>query len=144
MNVRCLSRISGVSGAVLLVWATFPASAHHSAATFNMAKRVSVSGTVEKWIWGNPHSWLFIRAVKADGSQDIWAFEGGSAGMLARSGWSADDMKRGDKITVTAAPARDGNHVGLMDQVKLASGRALSSGFGTPPGGAINASPPHH
>jgi len=108
-----------------------------------MTKKVTVTGTVEKWVWSNPHSWLYIRATQPDGKQVIWGFEAGSAGMMARQGWAARDMKPGDKVTVTASPSRDGKPVGLIDKVKLASGRVLGGGFGPPPGtGAPGAPPP--
>ncbi len=141
MNVRCSTRISGVSVALLLASVAFPASAHHSAAVFDMSKQISVQGTVEKWVWANPHSWLYIRVVKADGSQEVWGFEAGSTGMLARSGWNAADMKPGDKVTVSGSPERSGNHIGLMNEVQLPSGRVLKAGAGTPPPG-LGAPPP--
>ena len=104
MNVHCSIRVLGVSTALLLAAVAIPASAHHSAAPFDLTKSVSLQGTVEKWNWANPHSWLYIRVVKADGSQEIWGLEAGSTGQLARSGWNAADMKPGDKVTVSAGP----------------------------------------
>jgi len=121
---------------LLLALAAIPAAAHHSAAAFDMTKSISLEGTVEKWVWANPHSWLYIRVVRADGSQEVWGLEAGSTGMLARAGWNAADMKPGDKVTVTAAPDRTGNHIGLLNQVHLATGRVLSGGIGLPPPGA--------
>jgi len=135
MNLHCSTRVSGLGAALLLSLAAFPAWAHHSASMFDMSKQVSLQGTVEKWLWANPHSWLYVRVVKADGSQEVWGFEAGSTGMLARTGWNAADMKQGDKVTVSAAPARDGNHIGLLNQVQLATGRVLKAGFGAPPPG---------
>jgi hypothetical protein len=142
MNVRCSTRISGLAAALLLASVVHPAWAHHSAAQFNLKKQISVHGTVEKWVWGNPHSWLFVLVVKPNGSQQVWAFEGGSTGLLANRGWHAEDMKRGDQVTVTAAPVRDGNRVGLLKKVKLANGRVLDAGIGTLPGGAAKAALP--
>jgi len=136
MNVRCSTRLSGVSAALLLGLAAIPASAHHSAAPFDMTKSVSLEGTVEKWVWANPHSWLYIRVAKADGSQEVWGLEAGSTGMLARAGWNAAYMKPGDKVTVGVAPERTGNHIGLLNKVQLADGRVLSAGAGLPPPGA--------
>jgi hypothetical protein len=141
MNVHCPTRISGLAAALLLAAAAFPASAHHSAAPFDLSKKISVQGTVEKWLWANPHSWLYIRAARPDGVQAIWGFEAGSTGMLARSGWNAADMKPGDKVTVGASPSRDGSHVALLSQVQLADGRLLNAAAGAPPPG-VGAPPP--
>jgi hypothetical protein len=131
------TRISGILAAILIASAAFPASAHHSAAPFDMTKHVTLQGTVEKWMWTNPHCWLYIRVVKDDGSQEIWGLEAGSTGMLSRSGWGAYDMKPGDKVTVTVAPEREGKPIGLMNEVKLANGRVLTAGAGAPPPGAL-------
>jgi hypothetical protein len=135
VSVHYSTRISRILAALLLASATFQASAHHSAAPFDMAKQVSLQGTVEKWVWANPHSWLYIRVAKADGSQEVWGLEAGSTGMLSRGGWSAYDMKPGDKVTVMVAPERDGKPIGLLNQVQLATGRVLSAGAGAPPPG---------
>ena len=137
MSFHCSTRISGLLAALLLATAALPASAHHSAAPFDMAKQDTLQGTVEKWQWANPHSWLYIRVAKADGSQEVWGIEAGSTGMLARSGWSAYDMKPGDKVTVTYSPEREGKPIGLLWSVKLASGRVLTAGAGAPPPGAL-------
>jgi hypothetical protein len=137
MNVQYSTRIAGVSATLLLALAAFPAVAHHSAAPFDMTKQVTFHGTVEKWSWSNPHSWLYVRVEKPDGTQEVWGFEAGSTGMLARGGWNAADMKAGDKITVSAAPERDGNHIGLLNQVVLSTGKVLTAGFGAAPPGAL-------
>lgn len=132
-----LSRITGMASALLLASAGAPALAHHSAAVFDMSKQITMTGTVEKWLWANPHSWLYLRVAKPDGTQEIWGFEAGSTGMLARSGWNAADMKPGDKVTVSANPSRTGNHNALLSDVHLANGRVLKSAAGAPPPGLL-------
>ena len=128
MNVHGSPRVSRILAALLLAAVAIPATAHHSAAPFDMTKKVSVTGTVEKWVWSNPHSWLYVSRVNPDGTKEIWGFEAGSAGMLSRSGWNSNDMKKGDKVTVTASPSRAGKPVGLISSIKLSSGRVLSEG----------------
>jgi hypothetical protein len=134
--------VRGILAALTLALFVSPTQAHHSAAPFDMTKTITVSGTVERWQWSNPHSWLYIRVIKADKTQQIWGFEGGSSGMLARSGWNSGDMKPGDKVTVSAHPSRDGRTVGLFTEVKLSNGRVLNAGPGAPPPGAGYPPPP--
>ncbi|WP_104505854.1 DUF6152 family protein, partial [Rhodoblastus sphagnicola] len=133
MDAHRSTRISVVLAVLLLASAAAPAAAHHSAAAFDMTKSVTLHGKVEKWLWANPHSWLYIKVVKPDGSEEIWGCEAGSTGMLARSGWGAADMKPGDEVTVTLAPERDGQHIGLLNGVQLSSGKILSAGPGALP-----------
>jgi hypothetical protein len=142
MTVHCSTRASSISVGLLLVLAAIPASAHHSAAPFDLTKSLTLQGTVEKWVWANPHSWLYIRVVKADGSQEVWGLESGSTGMLARAGWNAADMKPGDKVTVKVAPERTGNHIGLLNEVQLANGQVLKGGGVPPAPGGAGAPPP--
>ncbi|MFA9216784.1 MAG: DUF6152 family protein [Sphingomonadaceae bacterium] len=141
MSLHCSTRLSGVLAGLVLAFAALPASAHHSAAPFDMTKQLAMEGTVAKWVWANPHSWLYIQVAKADGTQEVWGLEAGSTGMLARSGWGAYDMKPGDKISVTYSPEREGKHIGLLWNVKLPTGRMLTAGAGAPPPGA-GAPPP--
>ena len=142
--MKYLTHLPALTASVLLASVAFPVSAHHSAAPFDMTKQVTMHGTVEKWLWANPHSWLYVRVENADGSQAVWGFEAGSTGMLAREGWNAADMKPGDKVTVTASPEREGNHIGLLNKVQLANGKVLGMGAGAPPPGALppGAAPP--
>lgn len=126
--------VSGALAAALLVAAPLAASAHHSAAPFDMERRITLTGTVERWVWTNPHSWLYMRVTKADGTTEVWGVEAGSAGMLARSGWNSADMKHGDRVTVTASPSRNGKPIALIHDVRLADGRMLTAGAGAPEG----------
>ena len=136
MKAYFSTRIPGILTAMLLgLVVSFPAFAHHSAAPFDMSKQITVQGTVEKWVWTNPHTWLYLRVENADGTEEIWGLEAGGPGMLSRQGWNSHDMKSGDKVTVKAAPSRDGRPIGLINEIVLSTGRVLSAGAGTPPPG---------
>ena len=91
-----------------LMWATAVQS-HHSFAMFDTGKLVAISGTVTRWDWINPHSWLYMDVTKADGTTERWAFECSSPNMMIRWGWNAKDVRIGDKVTVDANLARNGN-----------------------------------
>ena len=104
-------------------------SAHHSIqAQFDIHKTVSVSGTVAKVEWINPHSYLTLNVKDAEGKVQKWAFEMGAAGVLRKSGLSRADrggLKPGDEVTVTALAARDGSNSGLLQELKISDGRVF-------------------
>src|SRR5215510_11502548 len=104
-----------------------PVLAHHSVqAQFDIHKSVSISGSVAKIEWINPHSYLTVNVKDADGKVQKWAFELGGPGVLRRAGLSRADrggLKAGDQITVTALAARDGSNSGFVQEVKVSDGR---------------------
>ena len=114
-----------------------PAAAHHSIqAQFDIHKTVSISGTVSKIEFINPHSYLTVNVKGADGKVQKWAFEMGGAATLRKAGLSRADrggLKPGDEVTVTALAARDESTSGLLQELKIGDGRVFK--FSTDPNG---------
>ncbi len=119
----------------LLLTATV--SAHHSVqAQFDIHKTFTVSGTVAKVEWINPHSYLTINVKDADGKVQKWAFELGGPGALRRAGMSREDrggLKPGDEVTASGLAAKDGSTTGFLQELKLADGRVFK--FAADPNG---------
>jgi hypothetical protein len=134
-------RISSALFAALLCGLALagPVSAHHAIqAQFDIHKTVSISGTVAKIEWINPHSYLTVNVKNADGKVQKWAFEMGGAGTLRRAGMSRADrggLKPGDEVTVTALAAKDGSNSGFLQELKIADGRVYK--FTTDPNGNV-------
>ena len=103
--------------------------AHHSIqAQFDINKSFSITGTVAKMEFINPHSYLTINVKDADGKVQKWAFEMTGLAGLRRAGLSRADrggLKAGDELTVTALAARDGSNSGLAQELKMADGRVF-------------------
>jgi hypothetical protein len=82
--------------------------AHHSfVATFDESKPVTLTGTVTKIEWTNPHIWFFMDVENPDGTVTNWGLEMGSPNFLMRAGWKRDSMKVGDVVDVDGHQARD-------------------------------------
>jgi len=120
-----------VSGALLILGLLLagPASAHHSVqAQFDIHKTFTVSGTVAKVEWINPHSYLTINVKDTDGKVQKWAFELGGPGALRRAGMSREDrggLKPGDEVTASGLAAKDGSTTGFLQELKLGDGRVF-------------------
>ena len=110
---------------VALLVAGVPAVAHHSFAAFDQSREVTMKGQVSQFQWTNPHSWLVVKVKGASGQDEEWSFEMLSPNVLRRMGWKRETVKVGDQVTVTANPAKDGTHFGLMLAVLDAEGRPI-------------------
>lgn len=128
-----------LSGAllVLALSCTAPAIAHHSVqAQFDIHKTFTVSGTVAKVEWINPHSYITINVTGGDGKVQKWAFELAGPAALRRAGMSREDrggLKPGDEVTVSGLAAKDGSTTGFLQELKLADGRVFK--FAADPNG---------
>ena len=96
-----------VTAAVLL--GSPPAWAHHAMiAEFSTAKPITVSGTVTKVMWTNPHGLIFIDVTRDDGEIESWQIETGSPFRMTRRGLKRTDFNPGVKIIVVGYAARSG------------------------------------
>ena len=117
-----------VVAAVALLVAAGSAVAHHSfSAEFDRTKKFSMTGTVTKVEWMNPHTFFYIDVTDEKTKKVTnWAMEMGSPNGLMRQGWSRSTMKIGDKVTVDGSLAKDGSPTGNATTVILvATGQKL-------------------
>jgi hypothetical protein len=128
---------SALVAVLSLVASAVPLSAHHSfAAEYDANKPVTVTGTVTKLEWMNPHARFYVDVKETDGKVTRWNFELGAIPVLVKQGWRRDSLKPGDEVTVEGSRAKDGSTTGNARVVKLADGRRVfggSSGGDAPP-----------
>jgi hypothetical protein len=95
---------------VALFGATGESGAHHSVAgQFDATKRVTVTGTVTKVDWINPHTYLHLDVTDEQGRVTTWRLESLPTAMLRKAGLTSEALKGdGGKVTADAILARDG------------------------------------
>ena len=109
--------------ALLLTSATAPADAHHGGAAYDLAASpLTLSATVVEFHWANPHALI---TFTADGTQ--WTAETAGPVILTRAGWTKSTLKAGDRVTIAGQPARNGSKTMLLQRVRFADGRELTS-----------------
>jgi hypothetical protein len=115
-----MKNLLGVAFALLV--APYAALAHHSAIRFDLTIRDNmVSGIVKEWQPANPHTKIVLEITDEKGTRDV-EFEGHSLNNYYRNGMRNGMVKVGDKITLIAAPTRDGSDGGYALGVIAADG----------------------
>jgi hypothetical protein len=104
---------------------SLPLAAHHGVSTFDSQKTVRVSAAVVSWTWGNPHCFLKLALKDDQGKVTYWLGESSSPQDLTNLGWNSQSFKPGDEVTVIMTPAKNGSHLGLIQQVLLPNGQTL-------------------
>ena len=89
-----------------------PVFAHHASAPFyNPEDRVEFEGTVTRWVFRNPHAFLFLDVTGDNGEITEWQVELGAPVSIRRVGWSPDTLEIGQRVKVTGQRSRaEGSH----------------------------------
>ena len=118
---------------LLLAVAAIPASAHHAfAAEFDANKPVKLQGTVTKMEWINPHAWIHIDVVGADGKVTNWMVECGSPNIMLRRGFTKRSLETGTELTVQGYQAKNGTTRANGSSVTFKDGKKLFVGGSNP------------
>ena len=121
-----------------------PVYAHHSFAMFDQSQEKSLVGVVKEFQWTNPHAFIHIEVASPGSAPEVWDIELNSPNNLKRSGWKADSVKPGDKVTLVTNPLRDlSQHKGgLFVSVTLPDGKVLGDATRAGRSGPINVPTP--
>jgi hypothetical protein len=114
------------------------AEAHHSFAMFDRDTQMVKTGTVQRWAFNNPHSWLYLNIKNPDGTQTLWSFEGSAPTGLIQRGITGDTFKPGATVTFMFCPLKDGRPGGAIGWAKLEDGKYLNPADGGCDGGPEN------
>ena len=116
----------GVLTVLLLAGA---ASAHHNmSAYFDFNNRVTVTGTLAKIDWRNPHIELIVDTKNGEQVQP-YRLEGPAPGFFRDRDVSRADFDGalGKAVTAEASGARDGSAWGLLRTMTLPDGKLVSA-----------------
>jgi hypothetical protein len=107
-----------------LICLTFPSSvnAHHSWARYDAENIITVTGTVTRVEWANPHVIMAFDVTGDDGRAVEWVMEMDPPILLNRYGLRHDAISQGMEITITGVGARSGAPVMRAVTITLSDG----------------------
>jgi len=138
MNVQRWLAAGAAVLAIGLLESTVPVIAHHaSTAFYDATRKVEAQGPVTKFLFKNPHAFLYFNATDDKGQTTEWQIELGAPLNLARTGWTPDTLKPGMVIKVAGQPSRaEGSHGMCCATITRPDGSPIV------PGGRVREEPP--
>jgi hypothetical protein len=133
MRSICLSGSARLLAFTAVLALGRPLAAHHSFAMFDSVNKSTITGTVTRFEWTNPHVFIEVDVPGQNGQVTHWSVELGSPSILLRSGWKYSDVKPGEKITAIVNPLRDGRPGGMLYRLTLPDGSMRGNGTPPPP-----------
>ena len=106
------------------------ASAHHNmSAIYDFNDKITMTGTLSKIDWRNPHIELVVETKNGGTVMQTWSLEGPSPNFFRTR-----DINKGDietalnkPVTAEASRARDGSRSGLLRTMTLPDGKVISA-----------------
>jgi hypothetical protein len=81
--------------------------AHHSVdASHDVTRLITIKGTVTMVVWRNPHASIVLSVKAVNGDVHSEQIEIGAPARLTKTGFSPNDLKVGDAISIEAWPAK--------------------------------------
>ncbi len=129
-----LARLLLTSTALLV--ASSPVLAHHAfSAEFDANRPMTLTGTVNRTEWINPHSWIHVDVEDENGNIVTWAIECGAPNSLMRRGLNKNSIPVGTELVIDGFGAKDGSNTANARDITFPDGSQFfvgSSGTGAP------------
>ena len=106
------------------------AVAHHNmTAVFDFNDRVTVTGTLTKLDWRNPHTYMTVEVKGSEGAIETWLIEGPAPSFFRIRDFGKADFEEsiGKTVKVEISRARDKSKSGLIRTLTFPNGKVVSA-----------------
>ena len=109
----------------VLAFGARPVLAHHGGAAFDQANTQTLTGTVTRMDFVNPHVVVYFNVKGADGATTEWSGWLTAPNKLQRAGWDKHTLNPGDKVTITGNQQKNGSPVLQIRKIAGPDGKEL-------------------
>ena len=130
MNIRRWIAAAAAMIAIVSALMIAPVIAHHSSGPFyDPEKRVEIEGTVTRFVFRNPHAFLYLDVSDDSGASTEWQIELGAPVGLRRTGWTPETLPIGMVVKAAGRASRaEGSHGLCCVRMTRADGSPVLSG----------------
>jgi hypothetical protein len=98
--------------------------AHHSAVLFDLSKTFTLTGTMTKLDWRNPHIEVFLEAKSEAGRVEAWQLETGAPSWFRGRSLAKSNLEKaiGEVMMVEGVRAKDGSLYGYLYAITFSDG----------------------
>jgi len=128
LSVRAWAMAATSTGAWAIAWLLGGAplaQAHHSSASVDTSKTLSVSGTLKEFDFSAPHGQIIVISLDANGAEVETRVSTVAPTGLIRQGFKPKDFESGQKVAMTYHPNRNYEFGGIMMTLTLQDGRVV-------------------
>lgn len=120
-----LARIFKGATIALFLSAGCSAQAHHSFASADQTRQITVTGTLKEFSFTAPHASVIVIGPSENGAAIEYKVATVAPTALIKQGFKSKDFVVGDQVVVIYYPNRNGAPGGILHSLKLSDGRVL-------------------
>jgi hypothetical protein len=133
--------VSGLAGLMVLgLGGATAAFAHHGFGRFDRTLAVEIEGVITGIDFVNPHSYLHLEAIAADGTTQAMRCEMRAATLMRRSGWSEDMFAIGAEVTIAGFGHRDDPASCYLEDITIGDAPGINRNDQLATGGGVDLS----
>jgi hypothetical protein len=124
-----MSRWTTAAMAVCLgLLSTTSLRAHHSAVLFDLSKAFTMTGTMTRLDWRNPHVGILVDVIGDAGTVEAWEFETGAPSWFKGRSLARTDFEKaiGQRVILEAVRAKDGTPYGYLYKFTFPDGNTVA------------------
>jgi hypothetical protein len=119
-----------ILGCSVLLITPIVAAHHNFAAHYRGDELIEHVGVITEFRFVNPHARIYLEVSNENGEVEQWMAEGDASVALRRSGWTADQLKPGDRIHIVGNPSHNGTNTMSWDAITFVDGTEIGGGDG--------------